>query len=435
MALAIGYIMPTETSRHYAASQWQRYLLQAIFIFITVLLSLLAAGWVLQQVFVKKALALEAESFITSRAENPAFPLPRTRNLVGYVRGDTFSEEIPRELLVLEPGLHVSISFADQEKASPVYVEDFDEGRLYLIFAGYNVDRLVGIFGLIPIGLLLIGFYGASWVAYRFSERAISPVLRIARRLRETSPEQDRLEMPIQSLKGEAKELAIAVDDYARRMDDMVERERQFSADVSHELRTPITIIDGATQFLQTEQGLSEKGHQRAQMIRRACKDISELIDAFLILGREPTLLNASDAVDVAAIAQTELVKVSSLIHAKDIEMTLDKVGELHVPVNRKVFEIIINNLCRNAIKHTESGKINIIVTDTELRVEDCGSGVDEELLPHIFDRHVRGKGQKRAGEGIGLSIVKRLCDMYGWDISIANREQASGVVVTVRIA
>jgi signal transduction histidine kinase len=63
--------------------------------------------------------------------------------------------------------------------------------------------------------------------------------------------------------------------------------------------------------------------------------------------------------------------------------------------------------------------------------VEDSGPGIDEELIPHIFDRHIRGRGVQRAGEGIGLNIVKRLCDIYQWHIDIKNLE-TGGVAVSV---
>ncbi|MEJ2322310.1 MAG: HAMP domain-containing sensor histidine kinase, partial [Gammaproteobacteria bacterium] len=363
----------------------------------------------------------------------PAFPLPRTRNLVGYLASGEGDTGLPAELRGLDPGLHPAVAFNDREKPVPVYVEDSGLGRLYLVFEGHNVDRLVGLFGVIPLGLLLIIVYGASWVAYRLSAGAISPVLRIARRLRKSSVDQAPLSMPMSGLKGEAKELALAVDEYTRRMDALVERERQFSSDVSHELRTPMTIIDGAAQFLEAESGLSDKGRQRARMIRRACKDISELIDAFLILGREPALLDETEAVDVAEVAESELAKLSSLLERQPVELEMQTEASLRVPVNRKILEIIIGNLCRNAIKYSGPGVIRVVITQSGLRVEDSGPGIDEELIPHIFERHVRGRGLQQAGEGIGLNIVKRLCDLYHWKIGIANRPDG-GIVVSLEI-
>lgn len=424
--------MTNASSRIFRDSErWQGYLLQALFIFLTVLLSLSAVTWVLQKVLIRQALALEAESFIASRLQDPTFPLPRTRNLVGYLQNGKNPSKLPPELADLEVGLNSSVLLPGRDRALPVYVQDSRLGRLYLVFEGHNVDRLVGIFGLVPISLMLIIVYGTSWIAYRLSAGAISPVLRIARRLRKSSVDQTPLSMPLHGLKGEAKELAMAVDEYSRRMDELVARERQFSSDASHELRTPMTIIDGAAQFLEAESGLSNKGRQRAQMIRRACRDVSELIDAFLILGREPQLLGESDAVDVAEVAQTELAKLSSMLEQQPIELQLDAHASLQVPVNRKVLEIIIGNLCRNAIKYTDSGIIRVVISATGLRVEDRGRGIDEELIPHIFERHVSGRGLQQAGEGIGLNIVKRLCDLYHWEIDIANRPRG-GVAVSL---
>lgn len=415
------------------SERWQRILLQASFIFVTVLLSVWAVAWVLQKILVEQALALEAQSFIEAHQADPEFPLPRTRNLVGYMADSQGRGKLPDELRDLEPGLNQSVTLSDHEQPLPVYVTDFSQGRLYLVFSGYNVNRLVGLFGLLPVTLLLIIVYGTSWVAYRLSARAVSPVLRIARRLRDSSPAQGAPGLSIEGLKGETRELVLAMDEYKRRLETLVERERQFSSDVSHELRTPITIIDGAAQFLEIESGLTDRGRQRAQMIRRACKDVSELIDAFLILGREPKRLADGEAVDVAEVAEAELAKLAPLVADKGIELELDAKAKLRIPVHRKVIEIILNNLCRNAINHSNGGAIRVSIDGSGLSVEDDGCGIDEDLIPHIFDRHVRGRGAQKAGEGIGLNIVKRLCDLYQWEIRLANRQEG-GVVVAIRI-
>ncbi|MCB1773489.1 MAG: HAMP domain-containing histidine kinase [Gammaproteobacteria bacterium] len=413
--------------------RWQRVLLQGAFIFLAVLLSVSAVAWVLQKVLVRQALALEAQTFIESYEQDPGYPLPRTRNLVGYLVDRDGRGSTPEILRTLPPGLHGGVALPGHERPLPVYVEDFDGGRLYLVFSGYNVDRLVGLFGLVPVTLLLIIVYGTSWVAYRLSLRAVSPVLRIARRLRDSSPAQPIPELSTQGLKGETRELVLAMDEYKRRLEDLVERERRFSSDVSHELRTPITIIDGAAQFLEAEPALGEKGSGRARMIRRACKDVSELIDAFLILGREPKRLEDAEAVDVAGVAEAELGKLAALLDGKPLEMTLEAVAPLCVPVHRKVIEIILSNLCRNAINYSDEGVIHVRVDRDGIRVEDSGCGIDEALIPHIFDRHVRGRGVQKAGEGIGLNIVKRLCDLYGWQIRVANRD-GGGVMVSIRM-
>ena len=139
-----------------------------------------------------------------------------------------------------------------------------------------------------------------------------------------------------------------------------------------------------------------------------------------------------SPVLDQSREGRGEALRVSRL-DQQPVELVLERQGSLSVPVNRKIFEIILGNLCRNAIKYTESGVIHVVITETGLRVEDSGPGIDEELIPHIFERHVRGRGLQQAGEGIGLNIVKRLCDLYQWEISIANRPDG-GVAVALEI-
>jgi signal transduction histidine kinase len=415
------------------SDRWQRYLLQGLFIFATVLLSVMAVALVIQKVLVREALELEAQSFIEAYQADHNFPLPRTRNLIGYLVNKQGRGELPDRLAGLMPGLHLDIAVQDNQPAMPVYITDFSEGRLYLVFAGYNVDRLVGWFGLVPVVLLLLIVYGTSWVAYRLSDRAISPVMRMVRHLRDSSPSDELPALTTDGLKGETRELVMALEDYKHKLDEMLVREQRFTSDVSHELRTPITIIDGAAQFLETEQCLSDKGQQRARMIRRACRDISELIDAFLLLGREPGKLSDSDQVNVADVAESELAKLAPLVDSAETELELQVDNELKVPVHRKVIEIIINNLCRNAINYSTQGTIRVVVHENGLTVEDNGPGIDEQLIPHIFDRHIRGRGVQKAGEGLGLNIVKRLCDMNHWQIALTNRD-AGGVSVSINM-
>lgn len=408
----------------------QRWVVQTAFIIFAVLLSILSVTWILEKSLVKNALELEAHAFIEEYRKDKHFPLPRTRNLVGYLQSPTQSKHIPPELLVLQPGLYSDIQFSHRDELVPVYIEDFDKHRLYLIFEGANIDRLVGIFGLVPLTILLIIIYISSWIAYRLTWRAVSPIVSIAQNIRNSSPDKSRLNLPLRKLSGETKELALALEEYEERITAFLERERQFTADVSHELRTPMTIIDGAAQFLAIEKGISQKGTERVQMIRRASQDVNELINAFLLMAREQSP-GVSESTDVVALIDSELSKLKSLKESADIAISIDIKAPLEVATPKKVLEIIIGNICRNACKYTQKGELKITVFDKGLLIADTGPGIETDLLPHIFERHTRGRGNQQAGEGIGLAIVKRLCDQFNWNILIENRP-SGGVVVTL---
>ena len=420
--------MMSKLSKTRDFSSVRRLLLQAVFIVCAVLLSVITVTWILEKSLVRQALELEAEAFIDAYRLDPQFPLPRTRNLIGYLVAADRREELPAVLQGLAPGLYPAVAVPGRESNVPVYIEDFDGKRLVLVFEGANVDRLVGIFGLVPLTVLLIIIYTSSWVAYRISWRAVSPIMRIANNIRQSDPATPALKLPLKKFTGEARELALALEEYAQRIDSFVERERQFTADVSHELRTPMCIIDGAAQFLAAEDDISIKGAERVQMIRRACADVNELITAFLLLARERAELS-SEIVNVADVVESEVIKLHSLIEGEDIKLKVNIQHELTCSTPGKVLEIIIGNLCRNACKYTEHGEISVTVAEAGIMISDTGRGIPEDLLPHIFQRHVRGRGHQKAGEGIGLAIVKRLCDQFSWHINIANKPEG-GVLV-----
>lgn len=412
----------------------QRWVVQAMFIVVAVVLSILMVTWILEKSLVKNALELEAEAFISEFREDHSFPLPRTRNLIGYLSAPGSVLNVPSALVGLAPGFYPEISIGERSVPVPVYVSDFEDYRLYLVFEGANIDRLVGIFGLLPLTFILIVIYISSWVAYRLTWRAVSPVLRIADNIRHSATESLHLGVPVTKLTGETRELAIALEEYSLRIQAFIERERQFTADVSHELRTPMTIIDGAAQFLAADSNLPDSARKRVQMIRRACHDVNELITAFLLLAREQSKNSIQEEPAQVALEQvidSQIQKLSSLDENRNIEFIRDIRFPLKVETPRKVLEIIIGNLCRNACQYTGAGQVCIGVSEQGFWVADNGPGIDESLLPRLFERHVRGRGNPQAGEGIGLAIVKRLSDQFGWQITVQNR-QKGGVVVTV---
>jgi signal transduction histidine kinase len=81
----------------------------------------------------------------------------------------------------------------------------------------------------------------------------------------------------------------------------------------------------------------------------------------------------------------------------------------------------VVANLIRNAFTNTPSGAVSISVKDNELTISDTGTGIRGEEIDKVFQRHFRGGGS--TGSGIGLSLVKRICDRYGWETIIDSTE------------
>ena len=119
----------------------------------------------------------------------------------------------------------------------------------------------------------------------------------------------------------------------------------------------------------------------------------------------------------LAKLVEEALERHRHLLERKTIEVKLQFQADLQLAADRALLLIVVGNLIRNAFQHTDRGEVNIGITGAELRVADTGSGIPEAQLERIFQRHYKGSDSR--GEGIGLSLTKRICDHYGWTIGV----------------
>jgi signal transduction histidine kinase len=107
------------------------------------------------------------------------------------------------------------------------------------------------------------------------------------------------------------------------------------------------------------------------------------------------------------------------LLEGKAVEVKLDISSRPCLTADRPLLLIVVGNLIRNAFQNTDRGEVSIRLTQERLCIADTGHGIAEAELASIFQRHY--KGSKSRGEGIGLSLTKRICDRYGWTIKMAS--------------
>jgi signal transduction histidine kinase len=105
------------------------------------------------------------------------------------------------------------------------------------------------------------------------------------------------------------------------------------------------------------------------------------------------------------------------------------------VPVPATVLEVLVGNLIENGIKYTPpGGRVRVAVLRQRehllLRVTDSGPGIPEGDRQRVFDRFYRPAGQPEPGAGLGLAIVRRICDRYGIEIALGEGEDGAGLRV-----
>ena len=268
---------------------------------------------------------------------------------------------------------------------------------------------------------VLLGWWSAS--------RVMSPVSELARRLQRSGGDARPEALAVHFPDDEVGQLAGALDDYAARLTEVVERDREFNADVSHELRTPLAVIRGAVELLLSRPELDERTQARLLRIQRAEQQCTDLISALLLLSRNE---RGHGNTDVGKVAGQLLDAFRAQVGGKPLELRLEQGAQLVVDAPESAVSVALGNLIGNAVKYTTAGEVIVRILPGAAEVIDSGPGLGGEDAAKLFERGYRGTHAEHSqGGGIGLSIVRRLCSLYGWDVRVVPGE-TQGVVATL---
>jgi len=407
--------------------------MQAAAISIAAVLGVVGASAVLKHVLIQRALQQEAAHYWHRLELDPDAAMPDTYNMTGYLLPPQRVDGLPAPLRTLGVGYH---ALSRAQGGSLVLVEERNGRRLFLLFKQEQVDSLAFWFGVVPLVLVLAAVYLTAWLTYRSSRRAVSPVIWLARQVEQWDPlrpdasalEPRRLPGDVE---GEALTLANSLHGFASRIGRFVEREHNFTRDASHELRTPLTVIRVAGDMMREDSTLSAGARRSLERIQAAGRDMEALIEAFLILAREGDTGLPDEDFDAGEVLREEIDKARPLLDGKPVQLELHQEAALRLRAPARVFSVLVGNLLRNACHYTEAGRVRVSVRSDSVSIEDSGLGMSTEELARAFDPFYRGGDQRREGQGIGLSIVRRLSERYGWPVKLESKAGV-GTVATI---
>ncbi|HXS74073.1 MAG TPA: HAMP domain-containing sensor histidine kinase [Rhodanobacteraceae bacterium] len=263
-----------------------------------------------------------------------------------------------------------------------------------------------------------------------------SSVIALANAVRDWDPNKpDAAALDPARLAVEDPDVAVlgqALYKFGSRLEAFVERERNFTRDASHELRTPLTIIKVAADVLADEENLSEFAKRSLTRIRSSVREIEAMIEAFLVLARESDTGLPEEDFLVNDVVREEIDRYRDLLGAKPIALRLEESARFALHAPSRVFAVVIGNLLRNACLYTEQGSIVVGIHDGSISVADTGCGMDEEDLQRAYQTFYKGSRTGGQGHGIGLAIVRRVADRFGWPIELESM-RGRGTVATLR--
>jgi len=189
---------------------------------------------------------------------------------------------------------------------------------------------------------------------------------------------------------------------------------KEFTENASHEIQTPLTIISLTLDEV-LQQDLSESVFKQVISTQKAIKRLSNLNERLLLLTKiENMQYPVDEQININDVIDEQVKEFTALIKHKNIDVSFIISGTFKVKINYILAEILFNNLISNAIKHNiDNGKLNIIMTDEKISI--CNTGKNNSLTnSSIFHRFTKENSQSY---GLGLSIVKQICDTHKLDI------------------
>jgi signal transduction histidine kinase len=364
---------------------------------------------------VAETLATEIDDYLERYARNRDSQPPSSTVMHTYVIENGNAAGVPPPLLTLAAGLH-RLQLADLHYFAQV-VEKPDR-RIVVLYNDVQIrHREQQYQAFLASGVLIMTLVSAA-LGYWLAGRVVSPVRALARRVRALAPGASQIKLAEQFSDDEVGILARNFDDYQARLQAFIQREQAFTADVSHELRTPLAVVEGAAEVLQEDPRLEDDQRRRVHRIMRATQEMAETTAALLELAREQVTGQPAGACAVDAVLNEVVASHRSMLARKEVEVIVTIKASPQLPVDCALLRIVVGNLIRNAFSYTREGRVTIELDASGIRVSDTGVGIADYQLDDIFKPFYSDQG----GEGIGLSLVKRICLRYSWRLAVSSQ-------------
>lgn len=217
----------------------------------------------------------------------------------------------------------------------------------------------------------------------------------------------------------------------------------QFLSVLSHELKAPLNAIDGYLHMMQDKEAgdkiadydqMIDRSIQRIKIMRNLIMDLLDLTKINLEKKTEKFQL-----VKVKDIAQNAIEAINPYAIQKDVSIKLSDVNNVEINADPGDIEIVFNNLISNAVKYNiEKGEVDVILeadqNNLKISIKDTGIGMNKNEIEQLFDEFFRVKNEQTkhiTGSGLGLSIVKRMIDLYNGEIKVES-EVGHGSTFTI---
>ena len=215
----------------------------------------------------------------------------------------------------------------------------------------------------------------------------------------------------------EFRKLAEAVQSAADRFERLYDQQKQFISNASHELQTPLAVCSGRLEMLLDSPGLSEEQAQELVKMHRTLQDLIRLNRTLLLMSKiENGQFLESEAADLGRILKDNAGMFDEVYAHKGIRAVFVEEGRFVVKINGQLASVLVNNLLKNAYFHSPADSvIEIDVHEDGFSISNPGDAPLDRTK--IFTRFYQENSRKEGSTGLGLALVKTVCDSYGLSV------------------
>ena len=327
---------------------------------------------------------------------------------------------LPPEVRRLGPGLYDDI--APENLPYAVLVQDVQGHRMAALIdisaqraqerrLAYLLDAVV----VVGLGLLMATTW---WLAGRL----LRPVSRLVDSVHALDPSRRETRLAPGYRLQEIQALEVAFNGFLRRLDGFVLREREFIDTASHELRTPISVIAGAAQVLDAEP-LGADSRRALQRIRLTTEAMQDTLAILLHLAKEPSPPAALAPLALEGWLPDLIADYRPLLDGRPLTLEVGPIEPVSVRVAPAIAAMIFGNLVRNAIEHTPAGHLEIALCAGVFSIDSRGEPLDANAVARLYRSLALAEASRVRGAGIGLYLVRQLCERLGWALAYAHNE------------